>query len=190
MSARKPTTHQQYLDGLKAEQRAALEKVGRAIRAAAPDAEEGLSYGLPAFIWNGKPLAAFAAASAHCSYFPMSGSITTALAKDLKGYDTSKGTIRFPATKPLPAALVKKLIKARLAELEESPKKGMAKKATTTKPTGSKTNVNTIVKELRRLGNPRIRDEMGPRYGIHTDKAFGVPVGQLRDFGKRLGARP
>lgn len=72
-----------YLAKLSADKRATLEKVRKAIRAAAPDAEEGMSYGMPAFI-QGTPIAGYSASAAHCSYFPMSGAITAALAADLK----------------------------------------------------------------------------------------------------------
>jgi uncharacterized protein YdhG (YjbR/CyaY superfamily) len=110
-----------YLAKLSPEKRATLEKVRKAIRAAAPDAEEGMSYGMPAFI-RGKPIAGYAAAANHCSYYPMSGAITAALASELKSYDTSKGAIRFPIGKPPPAALIRKLVKARLAEIEGAAK--------------------------------------------------------------------
>jgi uncharacterized protein YdhG (YjbR/CyaY superfamily) len=112
----KPTTIDDYLAGLSAAQRAALEKLRKTIRAAAPQAEEGFSYGLPAFRVNGKPLVAFAATASHCAFYPMSGRTVKAHQDELADYDTSKGTIRFPADKPLPAALVRKLVKARLAE--------------------------------------------------------------------------
>ena len=102
------------------DKRAALEKLRKAIRTAAPKAEEGFSYGLPAFRLNGKPLAGFGASANHCAFYPMSGSIVEAHGDELKGYDTSKGTIRFPPDKPLPAALVRKLVKARIAEIKRS----------------------------------------------------------------------
>ena len=117
-----------YLARLDPAKRATLEKVRRAIRAAAPEAEEGMSYGMPAFIL-GKPIAGYAAGADHCAYYPMSGEITTALAADLRGYETSKGAIRFPIGKPLPAALIRKLVKARLAEIDAAgTKKAKAKK--------------------------------------------------------------
>jgi len=106
-----------YLLELSADKRATLEKVRRAIRAAAPEAEEGMSYGMPAFI-QGKSIAGYAAGANHCAYYPMSGKITAALAAELEGYETSKGAIRFPIGKPLPATLIRKLVKARLAEIE------------------------------------------------------------------------
>jgi uncharacterized protein YdhG (YjbR/CyaY superfamily) len=111
-------THADYLDSVSEEQRAALEKIRAAILAAAPKAEECFSYGLPAFQIDGKPLAGFAAAAKHCAFYPMSGSIIEVHQDVLANYDTSKGTIRFPAEKSLPDALVKKLVKARMAEIK------------------------------------------------------------------------
>jgi uncharacterized protein YdhG (YjbR/CyaY superfamily) len=112
-----PSPVETYLATLSADKRATLEKVRKAIRAAAPKAVEGVSYGMPAFIL-GKPIAGFVAAKDHCSYFPMSGSVVSALRDELKGYETSKGTLRFPVGRPPPAALIRKLVKARLAEIE------------------------------------------------------------------------
>lgn len=117
---------QTYLASLSPEKRATLDKVRKAIRAAAPDAEEGMSYGMPAFI-QGKPIAGYSGSAAHCSYFPMSGALTAKFATELKAYDVSKGGFRFPIGKPPPAALVRKLVKARLAEIEAGAKP--AKKA-------------------------------------------------------------
>ena len=104
-----------YLAALSADKRAALEKLRKAIRAAAPAAEECISYQLPAFRLNGV-LVAFAASANHCSFYPGNGSTVAAFKAELKNYDTSKGTIRFPADKPLPVALVRKIVKARIAE--------------------------------------------------------------------------
>jgi uncharacterized protein YdhG (YjbR/CyaY superfamily) len=116
-----------YLATLSADQRAALEKLRKLIQAAVPEAEECIAYGIPAFRWNGKSVAGFSASKEHCSYFPMSGSVVGTLEKELEKYETSKGTIHFPASKPLPAALVKKLIKARMAEIVGSGKKPRTK---------------------------------------------------------------
>jgi uncharacterized protein YdhG (YjbR/CyaY superfamily) len=113
-----PPSIDDYLAGLDPVPRAALEKLRRAIAAAAPDADEGWSYGVPAFRLGGRPLAGFAAAATHCSYFPMSGAVVAALADELAGYDSAKGTIRFAPAKGLPATLVRKLVAARRAELE------------------------------------------------------------------------
>ena len=109
----------EYLASLPAPARAGLQKLRAAIRAAAPGAEEGFSYGMPAFRLNKRPLVAFAAARNHSSFFPMSPAIIRQHAKDLKDYDTSKGTIRFPPDRALPRSLVAKLVKARIAELQK-----------------------------------------------------------------------
>jgi uncharacterized protein YdhG (YjbR/CyaY superfamily) len=107
-----------YLAKVPDEARAALEKLRRTIRAAAPKATEGFSYGIPAFKLHGRPLVSYAALKNHCSFFPMSPAVIDAHRKELEGYDTSKGTIRFGVDKPLPAALVRKLVRARIAESE------------------------------------------------------------------------
>src|SRR5437773_1348138 len=112
----KPQTVDDYLAAVPADQRAALQKLRNTIRAAVPDAEEYINYGIPAFRHEGKMLAGFGASTKHCSFFPGSGNTVADHKADLKNYDTSKGTIRFQPDKPLPAALVRKLIKARLTE--------------------------------------------------------------------------
>jgi uncharacterized protein YdhG (YjbR/CyaY superfamily) len=122
MAAMAANEHDAYLARLSPEKRATLEKIRKAIRAAAPKAQEGMSYGMPAFI-QGKPIAGYTASAKHCSYFPMSGTVIATLKRHLGGYDTSKGTIRFPIGKPLPTALIRKLVKARLAEVAEAKSK-------------------------------------------------------------------
>lgn len=112
------TDLQAYFASLSADKRAALQKLRGAIRAAAPEAEEGFSYGLPAFRLGGRPLVCYGALTHHCSFFPMSPAVIRAHAKDLKKYKTSKGTIRFAPDRPLSASLVRKLVRARLAELQ------------------------------------------------------------------------
>jgi uncharacterized protein YdhG (YjbR/CyaY superfamily) len=114
---RTPRTIDGYLAGLTAENRAALQKVRRAVQAAAPEAEECISYGMPAFRLNGKLIAGFRETANHCSFHPMSGRTVATLRSELVGYDTSAGTIRFPARAGLPATLIRKLVKARIAEL-------------------------------------------------------------------------
>jgi uncharacterized protein YdhG (YjbR/CyaY superfamily) len=109
-----------YLASVPADARAALRKLREAVAAAAPGAEEGFSYGLPAFRLDGRPLVCYGASKRHCSFYPMSPAVITAHAADLEGFDTSKGTIRFAAGKPLPSALVRKLVRARIAELRKS----------------------------------------------------------------------
>jgi uncharacterized protein YdhG (YjbR/CyaY superfamily) len=112
----KAKTHDEYLAALPADQRAALAKLRKTIRSAAPKAEECISYQLAAFRHDGKMLVAFGATPKHCALYLMSTKAVAAHKKELAKYDTSAGTIRFPADKPLPAALVRKLVKARIAE--------------------------------------------------------------------------
>lgn len=120
--SQRPADMDAWLSALPADKRAALQKIRKAVKAAAPRAEEGFSYGLPAFRLDGRPLVCFGAASNHCSFYPMSPAVIRAHAADLKGYETSKGTIRFAPADPLPASLVKKLVAARMAELKRAAK--------------------------------------------------------------------
>jgi len=103
-----------YLAALSTDKRAALQRLRKTIRAAAPRAQECISYGIPAYRLNGKLLVCFGAGANHCSFYP--GSVLTGFKSELKGYETSKGTIRFPSSESLPAALVRKIVKARIAQ--------------------------------------------------------------------------
>jgi len=106
-----------YLAALGADKRAALEKLRQQIRTAAPKAEECMSYGIPGFRLNGKLLVSYGAAAKHCAFYP--GSIVRKFKNELKNYDTTgQGTIRFSADKPLPSALVRKIVRARIAQQE------------------------------------------------------------------------
>ena len=111
----KPKTIDDYLSTLSNDKRAALEKLRRDIKSAAPRAEECISYQLPGFRLDGRMLASFGAWTDHCAFYPGAFPIE-ANKKELKAYKTSKGTIQFPAEKPLPATLVRKLIKSGIAE--------------------------------------------------------------------------
>ena len=114
-TAGRPGTVDEYLAALSDDKRAALERLRKIIRAAAPKAEECISYQIPAYRQD-RMLVGFGATAKHCAFFLMSSSTVEAHKDELEGYDTSKGTIRFQADKPLPAALVRKLVKARMAE--------------------------------------------------------------------------
>jgi len=111
-------TIDEYLAPLPPDKRAALEKLRKTIRQAAPKAVEAISYGMPAFKLNGKALLYFGAAAKHCSFYPGSAGLVKSMAEDLSEYSTSKGTIRFQPGKPLPENLVKRIVKARIAENE------------------------------------------------------------------------
>jgi uncharacterized protein YdhG (YjbR/CyaY superfamily) len=107
-----------YLAALPEDARAALEQLRKEIGAAAPGAVEAISYQIPTFKHQGRPLVSFGAAKAHCAFYVMSPKVMSAHAAELEAYDTGKGSIRFAADKPLPRALVHKLVKARIAEIE------------------------------------------------------------------------
>lgn len=112
---RKARSIDEVLAALPAGQRAALRNLRRTIRAAAPGAEEVVSYGVAAFRWHGM-LVGFGAGAAHCAFYLMSSTVLKGFRSALRGRETGKGTIRFTPDHPLPAALVRKLVKARIAE--------------------------------------------------------------------------
>jgi len=114
-AASRPTSIDEYLASVEPEKRAALERLRRTIRAAAPKAEECISYGIPTFRIDGKVLVSFGAAAKHCSLF--AGALPIKVhRRELAAFSLSKGTIRFQPDDPIPATLVRKLIKTRLAE--------------------------------------------------------------------------
>jgi uncharacterized protein YdhG (YjbR/CyaY superfamily) len=111
----KPQTIDEYLAPLSNEKRIALEKLRRAIKSAAPKAEECISYQIPGFRLGGRLLVSFGAAANHCAFYPGAYPVE-AHKEELKAYDTSKGTIRFRPDSPLPATLVRKLLKSRIEQ--------------------------------------------------------------------------
>jgi uncharacterized protein YdhG (YjbR/CyaY superfamily) len=110
-----PTTIDEYLALLSEDKRVALQALREIIRAAAPGAEECISYKMPAFRLNGL-LVGFAAAKTHCSLYAWNGTAVGMFADELRGYHTSKGTIRFTPQKPLPATLVRRLVEMKVAK--------------------------------------------------------------------------
>ena len=114
----KPKTIDDYLGTVSAEKRAVLERLRKTIRSIIPKAEECISYRIPAFRLEGVVVAGFHATVKGCSYFPFSGSTLRTLAKEVASYDQTKGALHFGPDQPLPATLVRKLLKARIAEAE------------------------------------------------------------------------
>lgn len=111
------TNVDEYLAAVPEDARATLEKLRKTIKTAAPKATEAISYQIPTYKYHG-PLVAFAAFKNHCGFYVMSPAVMDAFKDELTPYDTAKATIRFPVDKPLPATLVRKLIKARIKENE------------------------------------------------------------------------
>jgi uncharacterized protein YdhG (YjbR/CyaY superfamily) len=105
-----------YLAGVEGPRRATLQKVRKTILKIVPKAEECISYRIPAFRFNGRVVGGFAATKWGCSYFPFSGSTLRTLARDVASYSQTKSALHFSADKPLPATLIRKLLKARIAE--------------------------------------------------------------------------
>ncbi|MBA3430751.1 MAG: DUF1801 domain-containing protein [Actinobacteria bacterium] len=111
-----PTSVEDYLAALPEAPRAALEKLRKTIRAAAPEATETISYQMPTFKQHGRFLVSYAAFNAHCSLFPASKAVLEAHGEALKPYFSGKGTLRFTTDRPIPAALVRKIVKTRIEE--------------------------------------------------------------------------
>ena len=111
-----PTSVEDYLAALPEEQRATLEKLRTTIKAAAPEATETISYQMPAFKQGGRFLVSYAAFKDHCSLYPASYAVMETLGDELRPFLSGKGTLRFQTDEPIPAALVKKIVKLRLQE--------------------------------------------------------------------------
>jgi uncharacterized protein YdhG (YjbR/CyaY superfamily) len=119
-----PRTVDEYLALVDPVKRAALQKLRKTIRAVMPKAEECISYGMPGFRLDGRMVVWFAAATRHCAFYP--GGIVRVFERELSGFGTSKGTIRFGPEQPLPAGLIRKIVKARMAQ--NAAKGGSARK--------------------------------------------------------------
>jgi uncharacterized protein YdhG (YjbR/CyaY superfamily) len=117
--ARKPTTIDEYLATVSGEKRRALESLRKTIRSIVPEAQECISYAMPAFRLHGVVVAGFSATAKGCSYFPFSGSTLRTLARHLGGYEQTKSSLHFSPDRPLPTTLVRRLLKARLAEAKK-----------------------------------------------------------------------
>ena len=113
---KKPKTIDEYLKNVRPDHRKTLQKLRQTIQTAAPKAEECISYGIPAFRLNRRLLVFFAAWASHCAFYPGSAATLKNFRNELRNFETSKGTIRFSPDKSLPGALVKKLVKTRIAE--------------------------------------------------------------------------
>src|SRR4029079_16740145 len=116
LAKQKLKTIDNYLAGATPDQRAALQQLRETIHTVTPKAEECISYGIPAFRLNGRSLVFFGAWANHCSFYPGSSTTLKKFRDDLTSFQITKGTIRFSPDNPLPLALVKKLVKARIAE--------------------------------------------------------------------------
>lgn len=182
----KPTTIAEYLAKVNPDQRAALEKLHKTIRSIVPKAEECINYGVPTFRINGKSLVGFGAATKHCAFFPMSGHTVTDHAKDLKDFDTSKGVIRFQPERPLPVSLVRKLVKARLADIESAGKSKKPLKLTSRSDSQKDPAVDAF---LRDLDHPLKKDIetvrliiLGVNSKIHEGIKWSAPSFRTNDY--------
>ena len=128
-----------YLDALEEPKRTTLARLREIIMAIVPEAEECISYGMPAFKLRGKTIAGFAAFKNHLSYLPHSGSVIPQLAKETERDTSTKGSLHFPVDKPLPETLVKNLLAVRMAEAFGTDNTGSNPVGTTRKPAGQET---------------------------------------------------
>ena len=192
--AAKPKTIDEYLAVVSADKRVALEKLRKTIKAIVPKAEECISYGLAAFRLDGKPLVGFAACANHCSFYPWSGSTVKDHKDELKDYVTTKGSIHFHADKPLPVALVRKLIRARIAENDRrsgtanKPYVAARKRFARPEPTGSQTDP-AVSAFLRELDHPLKREIeavrqiiLGVSSKIREGIKWNAPSFRTRDY--------
>ena len=175
-----PKSFEDCLPAVGTIQRIILEKLRKQIKTVAPKSVEGVNYGLAAFLLNGKPLVAIGASTNHCAFYPMTGHTVAESKDDLKDYETSKGAIRFTTDKPLPATLVKKLVKARIAENEAKFGKGKTEKVAVKKSLTqlqvekSDSSINDFIKELIHPLKSVIEAVRKLILGVRTDIQEGI----------------
>lgn len=184
-----PATIDEYLARTKPAHRALLAKYRRAIHAAAPGAEECIGYGLAGFRLHGRPLVYLGAWENHCALYAASPATQAQFAHELKGFKVSKGTIQFTVEAPLPLALVKKIVRARAAEnaAKAGTKKAPTKSVSKSSAKVQSADVSSVLATLKKLGDPRFREDMSSRYGIVTRDAFGVRMNEMQNLAKLLG---
>lgn len=125
MTQNKPTSHDDYLISVDEPQHSLMQKLRATIKSVCPEAEEVISYNMPAFKYKGRLMVGYAVAKHRCSLYPWTNSITVRLKDELQEFSTSKGTIRFTPQKPLPAGLIRRIVKIRMEEIAH--KNGMKK---------------------------------------------------------------
>ncbi|MFO1458317.1 MAG: DUF1801 domain-containing protein [Verrucomicrobiota bacterium] len=160
-TATKPTTIDEYLAATRPAQRTVLESLRRAIHAAAPGAEEYLGYGLAGFKHGGRPLVYFGAWKGHCALYGASPRTQAAFAAELRNFEVSKGTIRFTVEKPLPLSLVKRLVRARVAENAARKPVRKSKPARVSAPNP---DVPAVLAQRKPPGKSGVRAGVEPRY--------------------------
>ena len=114
----------EILSSVPADKRAALQSLRETVAAAAPDAVEGLSYGIPAFRYRGRPLVSYNASTGHCAFYVMSPAVLERHHDELGAFDMAKGTIRFSPDRPIPAEIVSTIVRERVAETDAAAAKG------------------------------------------------------------------
>ena len=144
-----PKSIDAYLASVSPDRRALLEKLRKTIHQIVPDAEECISYSMPAFRLHGHVVAGFLATTKGCSYFPFSGSTLATLAKDVAQYSQTKSALHFDAKRALPKTLVRTLLKARIAETLDGDAKKGRKKQSGKKTSGKKTSGKTKGREAK-----------------------------------------